>query len=220
MSLALQHLAFLKREAGDASGAVSTLKKALAANPDDVEIATLLGAYLNETGRSKEAASLLQVFAERPNPEIDVLLAQGAALAQSGRAEQAVATFERALSVDPTNAAAKANLGTAYLVKRDYPKAEAALRAALSLDPDVSRAHNALGVIAVETGRPDEAIEHWKRAVELNPREWDTVFNLARLLRQRGRAAEAEPYVQQFVRGAPPAQYADDIRRLRESASR
>ena len=220
MSLALQHLAFLERETGDLPGAVATLKKALAANPDDVEIATLLGAYLNELGRSKEAASLLQVFAERPSPEIDVLLAQGAAQAQSGRAEQAIATFERALSVDPTNAAAKANLGTAYLVVRDYKKAEAALRAALSLDPDVSRAHNALGVIAVETGRPDEAIEHWKRAVELNPREWDTVFNLAKLLRQRGRMAEAEPYVQQFVRGAPAAQYAEDIRLLQGSSGR
>ena len=220
MSLALQHLAFLERETGDLAGAVATLKKALAGKPDDVEIATLLGAYLNEIGRSKEAASLLQVFAERPNPEIDVLLAQGAALAQSGRAEQAIATFERALAVDPTNAAAKANLGTAYLVLRDYPKAEAALREALSLDADVSRAHNALGVIAVETGRADEAIEHWKRAVELNPREWDTVFNLAKLLRQRGRMAEAAPYVEQFVRGAPASQYAQDIRRLRESLAR
>jgi len=220
MSLALQHLAFLEREAGDLAGAVATLKKALTENPGDVDIATLLGAYLNEIGRSKEAASLLQVFADRPDPDIEVLLALGAALAQAGRAGPAIAAFERALAIDPTNAAAKANLGTAYLVERDYPKAEAALREALSLDPDVSRAHNALGVIAVETDRPDEAIEHWKRAVELNPREWDTVFNLAKLLRRRGRMAEAEPYVQRFVHGAPSSQYAEDIRRLQESSGR
>ncbi len=220
MSLALQHLAFLEREAGDLTGAIATLKKALAASPEDVDIAALLGAYLNESGRSKESASLLQVFAERREPDIEVLLAQGAALAQSGRGGQAVATFERALAIDPTNAAAKANLGTAYLVVRDYPKAEGALREALALDPDVSRAHNALGVIAAETGRADEAIEHWKRAVELNPREWDTVFNLARLLRQRGRLAEAEPYVEQFVHGAPAAQYSEDIRRLQSLSGR
>ena len=214
MSLALQHLAFIERETGDLVGAIATLKRALAANPEDVDGAALLGGYLNEAGHPKEAAALLQVFAERAEPDIDILLAHGAALAQDGRTREAIATFERALQIDPSSAAAKANLGTVFLLVRDYPRAQATMRDALALDPDVSRAHNALGVIAAETGRADEAIEHWKRAVELNPKEWDTLFNLAKLLRQRGRRAEAEPYVQQFVRGAPPSFYADDIRRL------
>ena len=74
---------------------------------------------------------------------------------------------------------------------------------ALALDPDVSRAHNALGVIAFETGHPAEAITHWKRSVELNPREWDTLFNLGKVLRQQGRDAEARLYLEQLrSRGA------------------
>jgi Tfp pilus assembly protein PilF len=108
-------------------------------------------------------------------------------------------------------------VGIAYLTVRDYPRARAALSESLALDPDVSLAHNALGVIAAETGHPEEAIERWKRAVELNPKEWDTLFNLGKLLRQRGREAEARPYIEQFLRSAPPAQYANDIRRLRAS---
>jgi Flp pilus assembly protein TadD len=219
MPLALEHLGFLLREKGDLQGAIDSLRRALALAPEDPDPAALLGAYLNEAGRGKEAAELLSVFAERDDPDLDVLMARGAALVQFGRIDEALASFERALSIDGSNAVAKANVGIAYLTVRDYPRARAALKASLALDPDVSLAHNALGVIAAETGHPDEAIEHWKRAVELNPKEWDTLFNLGKLLRQRGREAEARSYIEQFVRAAPPAQYAADIRRLRASLS-
>ena len=154
---------------------------------------------------------MLRVYAERPEPDLDVLMARGAALAQIGRTREAVATFEKALALDPTNAQAKANLGTVYLLTRDYPRARVFMEEALALDPDVSRAHNALGVIAAETGRNEEAIRHWTRAVELNPREWDTVFNLGKLLRSTGRADEARPYFESFLRGAPPALYGRDL---------
>jgi tetratricopeptide (TPR) repeat protein len=75
-------------------------------------------------------------------------------------------------------------------------------------------------VVAAESGHPDEAIEHWRRAVELNPREWDTVFNLGRLLRQRGREAEARPYLERFVREAPRALYGPDIQKLEPTLAR
>jgi len=215
MPLALQHLAFLQRQTGDLGAAVATLKRAIALHPEDSDTAALLGAYLNEAGRAPEAAAVLAVYADRKDPELDVLMARGAALAQIGRTADAIATFDRALAIDPSNAAAKANLGTVSLGVRDYPRARAILEEALVLDPDVSRAHNALGVIAAETGHPEEAIAHWKRAVELNPKEWDTLFNLGKLLRRQGRDAEARPYVESFVRSAPPALYGEDIRKLR-----
>ena len=220
MPLALQHLAYLQRQSGDLGAAVTTLKRALALNPEDTDTAALLGAYLNEVGRPREAAAVLAVYAERKSPELDVLMARGAALAGIGQTAEANATFERALAIDPSNAAAKANLGTVSLGVRDYPRARTLLEEALALDPDVSRAHNALGVIAAETGHPDEAITHWKRAVELNPREWDTLFNLGKLLRREGREAEALPYVELFVRTAPPALYARDIAQLRATLPR
>jgi choline-sulfatase len=214
MPLALEYLGFLRHELGDMSGAIESLRRAVSAHPEDVDSVALLGAYLNAAGHAREAAELLGVYAARQAPDIDILLVHGSALARSGRIKDAIATFERALAIDPSNAAAKANLGTVYLLVHDYPQARAAMEAALRLDPDVSRAHNALGVIAAETGHADEAIEHWKRAVELNPKEWDTLFNLGKLLRQRGRDSEARVYLEQFVRGAPKPQYAADIRRL------
>jgi Flp pilus assembly protein TadD len=46
----------------------------------------------------------------------------------------------------------------------------------------VGRAENSLGVIAVREGRTEEAIERWRRAVELNPKNYQTLFNLGSML--------------------------------------
>ena len=135
-------------------------------------------------------------------------------MTQAGRTREAIAVFEKALSLDPTNAQAKANLGTVFLTTRDYSRARTELEASLALDPDVSRAHNALGVIAAETGRLDDAIRHWKRAVELNPHEWDTVFNLGTVLRKAGRSEEARPFLERFLREAPRALYGPDLEKV------
>ena len=143
-------------------------------------------------------------------------MARGAALAQLGRTREAVATFEKALALDPTNAQAKANLGTVYLLTRDYPRARRLMEEALALDPDVSRAHNALGVIAFETGHPDEAIDALEAAVELNPREWDTLFNLGSVLRQRRPAGRRRVRTSSASSGRlPPRSMPPTLRRLR-----
>ena len=74
MSLALQQLAFLQREAGEIEAAIVSLRRALAASPEDTSAAALLGAYLNEAGRPKEAAAVLRVYAAHPEPDLDVLM--------------------------------------------------------------------------------------------------------------------------------------------------
>ena len=116
MPLALQHLGFLQRETGDLEAPWPRCAARSPLNPEDTDTAALLGAYLNEAGRAREAAAVLAgLRASATEPDLDVLMAHGAALAQVGRTQEAIATFDRALAIDPSNAAAKANLGTVYL---------------------------------------------------------------------------------------------------------
>jgi arylsulfatase A-like enzyme/Tfp pilus assembly protein PilF len=215
MPLALVQLAALQREAGRVDAAVRAARNALALNPDDAQTAALLGRYLNDAGRHREALALLEPFAASLDPLPDVLLAQGVALAQLGRRREALAAFERVREADPDNALALANEGTLHLMARDHGRARAAFEAALALDPRMARAHNSLGVIAAEQGRAEEAIERWKRAVEADPRDVDTLFNLGSLLLRSGRRSEARPYLERFLREAPPALHAKDIARVR-----
>ena len=214
MPLALTQLAALEREQGDLAGAVATARRALALSPEDPATAALLGRYLNDAGRAREVVELLAPFAKTLDPSVDVLMAWGVALAQAGRPNEALAAFGQAREMDPSNAMALVDIGTVHLMARDFPRARSAFEAALALNAGLARAHNSLGVIAAETGNPAEAIERWKRAVELDPHDVDTLFNLGSLLMRGGEPAEARPYLERFVREAPRDLYARDLARV------
>jgi Tfp pilus assembly protein PilF len=107
------------------------------------------------------------------------------------------------------------NIGTLFLMAGDHTRARQAFEAALDIDPGVARAHNSLGVIAAQEGRPEEAIERWRRAVALDPRDYQTLFNLGVTLRKAGRPAEARPFLEAYLKAAPPALEARDIARVR-----
>jgi tetratricopeptide (TPR) repeat protein len=216
MPLALVQLSLLQREAGRLDEALRTAEKALALAPEDAQTASTVGSHLNDLGRFRESAELLEPYAARAEPSLDVLLTRGAALAETRRTEDALAVFRRALDLAPTSARILVDIGNVHLAARQYEPARKAFEQALARQGDLARAHNGLGVLAAETGHLDEAVERWKKATELDPRDWDTLYNLGRALRRMGRGAEARPYVEHFAREAPPALYARDIREARE----
>jgi arylsulfatase A-like enzyme/Tfp pilus assembly protein PilF len=215
MPLAWLQLAFLERARGRLDAAIGAGRKAVALRPADAESASLLGAYLTEAGRGAEAAALLERYAERSPSDLDVLTALGMAQASLGRTAEALATFARAREADPTSALTLANAGTAHLMAGDRAAARQAFAAALDLDDSLARAHNGLGVIAAQEGRTDEAIARWQRAAALDPRDYQTLFNLGAALRGQGRAHEARPYLEAYLRAAPVALEARDMERVR-----
>ena len=79
----------------------------------------------------------------------------------------------------------------------------------------MARAHNSLGVIAAREGRYDEAIGHWRQAVALDPRDFQTLYNLGTLLVKLGRPQEARPYFDAYVRSAPPTVESADLARIK-----
>jgi tetratricopeptide (TPR) repeat protein len=215
MPLLLVQLSLLQREAGDSRAAVKSAEQALALGPDDPQTAATLASHLNDAGRFKDAADLLEPYARRADPSLDVLLTRGAALASLGRPKEALVAFERVHEIAPRNAMALVNIGTVHLGARDYPRAREAFLAALALGPGLARTHNALGVLAAETGHPAEAIARWRETVGLDPRDYDALFNLGLMLRKEGRTDEARVVLDRFAREAPSTVYAADIRRAR-----
>jgi choline-sulfatase len=215
MTLALSQAAFLYREQGRLEDAAHALERALAIDPEDAAAAALLGAYLNEGGQPQRAVAVLQPYTAVEEPDVDVVIAQGVAYAQLGRPGDALRSFERARQLDPGNPMPLVNVATVQLGARRYDEARQSLQEALLLNPRLARTHNALGVVEAETGHTAEAIVRWKRAVELEPQDFDTVYNLGRLLRESGRVEEARPYLERFAREAPASPYARDIAAVR-----
>jgi Tfp pilus assembly protein PilF len=102
--------------------------------------------------------------------------------------------LETTLDFAPNSARVHANLGRVYLAAGDVPRAKAALARAVELEPDHVRAYDAnvqLGLIAQHERRYEEAMRHYRRAIDLNARPAGAYVNLASLLQEVGRVEEA-----------------------------
>jgi tetratricopeptide (TPR) repeat protein len=90
------------------------------------------------------------------------------------------------------------------------------LRRALELNDKLPIAWNTLGVALYQEKGPDaaaSAITAWQRSVELDPKQYDALYNLGLVAAGQGRRAEARKALRQFVETAPPQRFAVDIQK-------
>ena len=216
MLIAHRHLAFLHWMLGQVDAAIATLQHALTVGRPTLELQTQLGVYLAETGRAGDAVRRLEPLATAQGSQapVHLLNALGIAYARAGNPARALATFQALVGQDPDNAMGFENIGAAHLELGDLDDARIAFQRAVAIAPTSSRAHAGLGVVRLRQGNRDAAIASWTRAVELDPQNYDALYNLGAELINAGRPAAARPYLERFVRSAPPAFYADDIHRL------
>jgi Flp pilus assembly protein TadD len=200
-------------------GGFDVYERAFHASAIEPGMTTQLGSYLAEAGRPTDAISLLEPLASRTPADPDALNALGIAYARAGQADKSATVFHRVLDENPSNVQALENVGTLEMQRGNLPGAQRALEQAVAIDPRSARAHNGLAVVAMRSGRRDEAFTQWKRAAELAPNDFDALYNLATELDAAGRHEEARPFLDRFVREAPPAQYGPDIARVRKLLS-
>jgi tetratricopeptide (TPR) repeat protein len=214
MAIAYRHLAFIDRERGDPAGAIAVLRRALKAGVQDPRVVGQLGGYLTETGQTGEGIRLLESVANAPTADLDALNALGIAYAETGRADAARAIFERVLTIDPASSIPLENLGLLALERGDLVEARRQFERAAKLDPRSSRAFAGLGNVALKAGDRTAAIDAWRRAIHLDPRNFDALYNAGTALARDGQMAAARPYLEQFLKTAPPAFYAKDLREV------
>jgi arylsulfatase A-like enzyme/Tfp pilus assembly protein PilF len=215
MEIAYSQLAMLQWELGQPGEAIATLRAALAAGATSVETQAKLGIYLAESGRVKEAIPLLQHTTSQGEPDVDALNALGIALARSGQAGAAAATFRRILGLNPGNTMALENLGSIALGANRMDEARQLFTQALRGDSLSPQANNGLGVVELKSGNRKAAIDLFRRAVDSDPENYDALYNAATEMVNDGQLEAARPYLERFVRTAPPAFYGPDIQRVR-----
>lgn len=125
---------------------------------------------LGEEGRWDEMAQLLGA-ALRDAPDDPVVLCWlGVAERELGRDGVAYEYFKRCWQEDPIDPHVLAIVG-AGLAAFDDPDAEAALRAAALSGPDVPIARLHYGAFLSRAGMHDQALEHLRAALELDPED-------------------------------------------------
>ena len=209
IKVAEEMLAFMLQQNENPSAAIEMLQRAISAGAANQAMKVRLGMLLSATGQAKEALEVLRPFASTTDP--DILNAYGIALADSGDLRGAAETFQRALSIDHTNATAYQNLGVVALRAGDVDGARANLGKALALNDRMPVALNLMGVLEAKSGHADAAIDWWRRAVKADPRLYDALYNLAIVSSRAGRNDVARQSLRQFIDTAPPQRYADDI---------
>jgi arylsulfatase A-like enzyme/Tfp pilus assembly protein PilF len=214
MAIAYRHLAFVEWQRGHPAGAVDALQRAIKAGVTQPAIVVQLGGYLADTGRVGEAIRLLQPIAGAPGADAETLNSLGIAYIRAGRRDEAARTFERVLAQNPDSSVPLENLGVMALERGDVTAARGYFDRAVRADPRSSRGHGGLGVVALRSGNRQAAIDAWKQAVQLDPSNFDAIYNAGTTLARDGQMDAARPYLELFLKTAPPAFYAKDLKEV------
>jgi DNA-binding winged helix-turn-helix (wHTH) protein/Tfp pilus assembly protein PilF len=150
-----------------------------------------------ETVLSSEAMERAKFFAQRRHP---------------GDLERATKEYERALSLAPNLARAWAGLATVRWFEigeglqpreANLPKIRDAAQRALSLDPQLVEAHIRLGGYMCSSGQRAAAVEHYEKAVAIDPDNPLVLNILAGLAADEGRWDEAIAFQRRAVAAEP-----------------
>ena len=96
----------------------------------------------------------------------------------TGSYEHAIDHFNRALSNQPSNAAAYRGLAKVYETLENFKGAERTFKRAIRLKPDYWAGYNDMGVFYYKRGRYDDAIEQFKMVIKLIPDNYRGYNNL------------------------------------------
>ena len=104
----------------------------------------------------------------------------------------AIVWLNKVIEVHPDRATAHARRGMCHLMTNQIQRADQDFRKAIAEDESLAMAHRGLGVLAGRGGRPQEAVTHLARAIELNPEDPDALGMYPIALLKTGQIADAE----------------------------
>jgi tetratricopeptide (TPR) repeat protein len=191
---------------GKVEEAIVHLQRALQIDPAYAEAYNYMGNGLMKKGQAAEAIGYYQKAVELNTSYADAQNNLGAAFLRNGQVEQGLAHYKQAVVMKPGSAEMQLNLGNALARKGMWVDAIACYQAALSAGPDpvqAARVRNNLGGALERIGKPDEALEQFIKAVQLNGSYPEAHCNLGRILAKRGQRDEAVAHLREALRLRP-----------------
>ena len=106
--------------------------------------------------------------------------------------QKAIDEFTAEWEMHPDNADAAYQLGQLCYESSDSDGARGWLMKAIKIRPNFPEAHVALGLVLVQTGNENAALDELKLTVQQAPNHRMAHYHLAQLYKKRGRTEEAE----------------------------
>ncbi len=205
----LRH-AFQLHQSGQLQSAEAAYRRIIAKNPRHVDTNNLLGLLCIQTRRFALAINWIEsALQEKPDdPQAHYNL--GIALKEVDRLDDAAIHFQQCIDLDSNNAEAFNALGNILRIQGQHDQAVACFERALAMQPanaDIRRnfslVSNNLGVLANKLGRSHDAIDHFRRAVELSDSNPEAHINLGITLEQTGKLDQAASSFKNAISAKP-----------------
>lgn len=177
-------------EKGHFEAAVSYFRGSLEREPERPLLWIDLALVYRGWKRPQQAiAALRQALSIQPT-NVRALTLMGEILADGGAYTDAYQYFSEALDVSPHTPSLLVRMGQMQYYQGRLTEAEKLLVQAIADDEHVSGAHYLLALIAEQRGNPGRAEAEYRRELEVNPWDHQSMFNLALLLGRRRAYAE------------------------------
>jgi len=145
------------RATGQRTQAAAVFEQATIAHPGNNLLLAGYGRALADNGNFQQAFDVLSRSHSPDNPDWRILSVQGTVLDQLGRHDEARRYYASALKIVPEEPSVLSNLGLSYVLSKDLPKAEEALRRAYATGRADARVRQNLGLVVGLQGRFSEA---------------------------------------------------------------
>ena len=142
-------------------------------------------------GDAKDAPPLIQSIVKDHPDDPEIAVWQGRVDQALDRPDVAIQDFQRAIDLAPDQAGGYVGLARLYFHLGRIDEANAVLDRAAKKIRDMSRVHEIRAEIATQAGKPDVAVDEYRKALETSPNDKQLLFQLGRALREAGRLDEA-----------------------------
>jgi len=164
----------------------------LGENGNMADVAALVRALRDpdEVVRALVEHSLWEVWSRSGDPEVDDLFQIGLEQMNQRNAPAAIATFSEIIKKKPEFAEGWNKRATLYYLIGEYDKSLADCEEVLKRNPVHFGALSGFGMIYLQQGKPEKALDYFQRALQVNPNLGQveaTVEQLKRVLIQRKR---------------------------------
>jgi tetratricopeptide (TPR) repeat protein len=206
LARAKEYIGVGERNRDEMDAARKEYEQAEKLQPGDVEGAEELAALFRERLEAKDKAeavlnNLVKSTAGTPAKHAAALLARYRHYSATHESVKAAADIAEATRDDPANLEVRLNAAEAALQKNDTSAARHHLAAIAEAQRGDQRIKLIEGLIDLVERRPDSAIQNWRAGlVRTGGNNAELTWQLAQILLDVGRVAEAEPLISQYRR--------------------